>query len=177
MARVLDKRAFEEIYSGYYLRLVSFAYNLLQDREVAKDLVQDSFVRFWEKYHSKELADNAPVGIVFVIVRNSCLDFLRKKSAEHRIILSTSDAEELLFASSVLHSSPAEYLTISKELSREISLAYKALPEKCSEVFRLSREEELSNAEISSRLGISVKAVEKHITKALKFFKKSLNRR
>jgi len=62
---------------------------------------------------------------------------------------------------------------IEKELREEINEVFYSLPEKCRLVFKMSRIDGLKNQEIASFLKVSIKTVEKHITKALKIYKKN----
>ena len=73
--------------------------------------------------------------------------------------------------------SDAEHPCLYEELQREVQKAGDALPDRCREVFRKSREEGLSNAAIADQMRISVKTVEAQITKALRRIRETLLRR
>lgn len=173
---VLDKDTFEKLYYSCSPRLVAYAGRVLQDVDMAADLVQDIFVRFWEKYKGQD----APLwsGILFTMTRNRCLDQLKHLSVKHRILgrkFPGEDLEKLALEDFSGDFSSSDALLIQDELDKTLNQAIASLPPKCREVFSLSRREGLSNKEIAQRLGISLKSVEKHITKALKILHQAID--
>ena len=174
---VLDKEILEQLYYAYSPRLINYAGKVLQDKGMADDLVQDSFVRFWERYKGKD-SDFWPA-ILYTMTRNRCLDHLKHLSVKHRVIngeVSFSNLEKLTIEDFVGNASPTEDMLIMNELNKELTRIIGTLPDKCREVFRMSRLEGMRNDEIASSLGISVKAVEKNITKALKVLRNELEK-
>jgi len=97
------------------------------------------------------------------MIRNNCLDFLKKRKIE------TSELNEAYQGSFEV-----EDALITKDLQEKIDKTIDSLPEKCRQVFVLSRFEELSYNEISKQLNISKKTVEAHISRALKSLRISL---
>ncbi len=144
----------------YYNNLLNFAFNIIGNLEPAEEIVQDSFFYLWEKRHNlpEELDVSA---YLHKIVKNDCIDWLRKKvnkqNLHHRISPSELQLDE----------SPIEKI-ISSELSVLLKEAVLNLPEKCQYIFRLSRYSNLSHKKIANQLGVSPKTVENQVAIALK---------
>jgi RNA polymerase sigma-70 factor (ECF subfamily) len=138
---------------------------------MAEDLVQDSFVKLWEKYMGRECESCIP--LLFMIVRNKCLDRVKQltlKRGVEAIRHQQPECDEMLYALDF----GTDDRTLYHELEEEIRKVADSLPDRCREVFLMSRMDGMKNKEIAQALGISEKAVEKHITRALKEFKAHL---
>lgn len=174
---ILNKSAFERLYYEYAPRMVAFAARILGDDKIAEDLVQDTFIRFWEKYQGKESETWHP--LIFTMTRNRCLDHLKRLSYKNTVLEINSGLtreEELLFLEDLAgEESSTEDNLILSELNREIDAIVKTLSPRCREVFVMNRIEGLHYKEIADALGISVKAVEKHMSKALKVLRAKFN--
>lgn len=169
-----DKR-FETLYMGNQPRLVAYAQRFVDTREAALDIVQDAFIKIWEKYHT--VGDEQARRLLFKMVRNSCLNYLKHQ----RITLLSVDSEandpkgqELLYNHNFYYRSTEEDYLI-KECDREIKSILSSLPEKCRQVFELRIYQGLKNKEIAEKLNISIKAVEKHVHRALTSFDDSVS--
>jgi len=165
---ILNETTFERLYYTCGPRLCNYACRFLQDMQMAEDLVHDSFIKLWEKYEGKECA--ACVPLLFMIVRNKCLDHLKLLTLKRGVEVvrcQKSECDEMLYSLDF----GADDRTLYKELEEEIRKVVDSLPERCREVFLMSRMDGMKNKEIAAALGISEKAVEKHITRALKEFK------
>lgn len=174
---VLDKEHFETLYYQYSQRLYAYARKFLSDKQLAEDLVHDVYVRFWERYQGK--TSDSWVPVIFTMVRNRCLDSLKHLTVKRSVItpkLDISVEEERLFIDTFLGESSDQKLLL-QELQFQIEAILRELPERCRTVFEMSRLQCLKNSEISERLGISEKAVEKHITRALKELHKALDQK
>ena len=168
-----DEHAFEELFYRYYPRLFAFALEFVNSRDLAKDMVQDVFIKFWEK---RDLfREDSLSGFLFTMVRNQCLNYLRhQKMVENKKIeLKYAAWTEELYRIDFIRDQPYTY--IEKELNDKLDHAVKKLPPKCRKVFMMSRIEGLRNREIAEKLGFSVKNVEKHLSRALKHFRKHFN--
>ncbi len=166
-----NNQAFEYLFKIYYPRLYGYAIRFVEDEETARDIIQECFLHFWEK--RELLAAVSVTSLLFAMVRNGCLNYLKHLSVveKHRIeYLATIDGEERLYYTDF--SLDAEYKLLYDELQEQIGVVIGTLPERCREVFLLSRFEGLKNKEIAERLQISVTAVEAHISKALLRFSK-----
>lgn len=154
---------FKKLFDAYYPSLLIYAYQKVNDKETAKDMVQDVFLSLW--VHKEQIDFNLPLQpYLFRSVHNQCLNHLRSRHAA----LSVSGQE----ASLLLHEEIVQYnqhdTLLLKELADEIALFIQTLPAQCRKVFRLSRQGGLKNKEIAGLLGISEKTVEGHLSKALK---------
>ncbi len=150
---------------------------MLQDSDMANDLVQDIFVRFWEKYKGTD-SDHWE-GVLYTMTRNRCLDQLKHLQVQHRLLgreITETEFEKLIIEDLTGTLPVTDDKLLVRELNRELEAIIASMPDKCREVFTLSRQEGLGNEEIARRLGISVKAVEKHITKALRILRSRLTK-
>lgn len=171
-----NERAFRLLYARYYRRLVGYADRFVQSREEAEDLVQDAFVKFWEKRRALE---NVSVSaLLFTMVRNGCINYLKRQALlDIRGVdwLENLGGEERLFHLDFCPGVEMDFLY--KELEAQIPIVLGSLPERSQEVFLLSRREGLKNREIAERLAISTTAVEKHIKRALEAFEAHFRKR
>lgn len=160
----LRYQQFHEVFQKYYSSLCNYAYSILNDLDIAEDIVQDSFVKIWDK--KKDLAGTDNIRFyLFSVVRNGSLTHLsnqRKKGFE-------TLPEEYQMAD--ISSTSAGEKEETKDIQQLINEALQLLPPKCREVFMLCRISRLSYLEVAATLGISVKTVENHMGKALKIIR------
>lgn len=159
-----DEGALVAIYKKYWQQLYLSAYNILKDKQACEDIIQELFIKLWDNrstiYISVSLKAYLYASIRYEVYR------------QVRSSMLTSDVFETLFDRL---QTPVDYENIEyKELIAQVNSAVNALPQKCREVYKLSREEYLSHKQIASRLNISTKTVENHLTKALKQLRTSL---
>jgi RNA polymerase sigma-70 factor (family 1) len=155
-----NEAAFELIFKSYYVRLCNFAYSFLEDKDESEEIVQSTFLNIWEKHDSIDIQISLK-SYLYRAVNNSCLNRIKHvkvKSVHHDY----AKSNEQMF------DNDASENLISKELEHQIEVAISSLPPKCAMVFRLSRFESLSYAEIAEQMDISIKTVENQMTKALK---------
>jgi RNA polymerase sigma-70 factor (ECF subfamily) len=152
---------FDEIFRQYSKPLFYYAAKFVDD-EVARDIVQDVFVKLWsDSSLTVKLSLNS---LLFTMVRNSCLQYLEKQKVRNKYAESAKQKlreEELRFYMEEKTS------LIEQELENKLNEVLNGLPERCRQIFLMSRFENKKNKEIAEELDISVKAVEKQITKAL----------
>lgn len=164
-----DEIAFEKLYKLYFPRLYNFALKIITDSGLAKDVVQNVFIRVWENHESFRI--DQPEAFLYKMVRNASLNFIRHMKVVDNLKAKVKDqylGEELYYIDMVGNE---PYLLIENELREKVVEVMNSLPEKCRIVFQLSRMEGLKNQEIADQLGINIKTVEKHITKALNIYK------
>lgn len=154
-----DKIAFAELYRRHWDAMYLHAFRLIQDEEIAKDVIQDVFVVFWEKASEIGSIRN-PKAYLYTSLRNRMLSLIRRdKVSQHfqKILIDKlEDFDERL----------VERID-AKDLVRLIDLEIKKFPPRMREVFELSRQSFLSNKEIAEQLGLSEDAVKKHIQRAI----------
>ena len=161
----LTTEAFEQLFFEYQPRLVRFAVRYLEE-ETAEDIVQNAFLKLWEKRDEVKL-DNIQA-LLFQMVRNECLNELK-----HRAVIGTESLDGLMEVegSEQLYwqdfAPDADAVLIGDELQQQIDEALTHVSEKSREIFRMSRQQEMKPKEIAEELGITRQAVEKHINAAL----------
>lgn len=170
-----DFIAFNDLYNKNYQGFVRFAHSYLNDRAIAEDFVADSFLAYWNN-HSRIEPDSKAKVYILVVLRNKCLNHLRKKKNDRAYIDKMSDLMrwDLSTRINTLEACNPEEV-FSREIRQIVEHALESLPEKTLRVFKLSRYEHKSNQEIAEILGVSVKGVEFHITKALNILRNELS--
>ena len=168
-----DEAAFKTIYNKYVPRLYYFIYEYVPLADIAENITQETLMVLWEK--KDDLKDDTNLGAyLFTVAKNNCLYKLRDQKYKKRLIvgaeMNSMEIDSNIDALAALDTSSLTF----REIERIIEETLQQLPPQCRKVFRLSRFEEKKNREIADELGISVKAVEGHITKALKLFRSTL---
>lgn len=169
-----DIRAFEELFFKFHGRLVLFANKFTGDLQVSQDLVQDAFLKLWEKPQIISTI-KSPKSYLFQAVRNSCLNHCRHVNIKHSTnekLMAKIDAleKDVYFnCNDPLHS------LLELEITEKIDEVIQSMPEKCRIVFKMSRRDLKRNKQIAQELEISVKMVEKHISKALALLRAGLS--
>lgn len=154
-----DMGAYEAIYNEYWPRLYGYVYNRLKSKEVAEEIIQEVFFSLWKKHTELQLTHSL-AAYLFTAVKYQLLNYL-KSDRIRRIYISNLAPEQQSDNSNEEHIAATDLKnTMEKEVSR--------LPEKCQQVFRMSRHEHLSITDIANTLNISHKTVENHLTKALR---------
>lgn len=158
--------AFEFVFKTYQPRLRAYASRFITSPDDLNDILQDCFVRLWEK--RERLTRISISSLLYTMVRNACLNFLRHQMVANQYSfdeLPQQQGAEQLY--SLIFNHNAEEELVYEELRRQINEVLDSLPEQSKTIFKMSREEDLLNREIAERLGVSVKTVEYHITKVL----------
>ncbi|BDD11873.1 DNA-directed RNA polymerase sigma-70 factor (plasmid) [Fulvitalea axinellae] len=150
---------FEEVYTGNFGSLCAYAYRLLKNYEEARELVMDVFVAFWEIRDSPP-AQETTKSFLYRSVHNRAVNLLARRDVKRRYIHETTTL------SSNYTDSLNEAVTYN-ELYGEMDKVIDDLPERCREVFELSRFSGLTHKEIAKELGLSPKTVENQIARAL----------
>lgn len=163
-----DERAYETLYYRYYSYLCNKAYKRIPAETIVEELVQDVFINCWRKRHELDIDGNISAWL-FATLRNKVLHELR--SSYNR---SLHTAKLKVLAEEATDPAIPEYLD-AKSLEAKILYVIHSLPPQCQEAFRLSRFEQIPYREIAIRMNISVKTVEKHISKALQVLKTELH--
>jgi len=164
-----DQKALETLFSVYFPRLNDFARNVVKDDVISQDIVQDVFVKVWEKRLEIETINLE--AFLFKLVRNRCIDYIKYLRVVNNRMqeIQLSSKYEELYRIDFVGDEP--YVLIEQELKQKIEKTIESLPERCREVFILSRMNGLKNKEIAEKLGINIKNVERHLTRALQTFR------
>jgi RNA polymerase sigma-70 factor (ECF subfamily) len=158
-----DIVAFERIYNKYWSKLYLSAYNILRDRQVSEDITQEVLVNLWMKRANLQLTSlNA---YLYTAVRYQVFNIIRSGKVRADLF---NRLEELFSKNG------GEEILSEKEINRLLEQGVAELPEKCRQIFIMSRREHLSTKEIAERLGIAPKTVENQLTVALNRLRKTL---
>lgn len=168
-----DEAAFEVIYKRYVPRLFYFVHEYVPSRDIVENIIQDTLMTLWDKRST--LTDNTNLGAyLFTVAKNNCLYKLRDQRYKQKLFESTDvDEAELTLNLEALTVLDTSLLTFM-EIEQIIETTMDQLPPQCRTVFKLSRFEGKKNKEIAEELCISIKAVEGHVSKALKLFRTTL---
>ena len=156
-----DIKAFEVLFKGYYVKLVFFANKFLNNMEGAEEIVSDTFTYLWEQKAEINITTSTNA-YLYKMVQNRCLNYIKHKKIENEYVNYLSK-NNLLADFYRTQSEPF----LHKELQEQIGKAINELPERCREIFKMSRFEHLKNREIAEQLNISPKTVERQMTIAL----------
>lgn len=152
----ITQASFEALFESFWHRMYRFALKTTEQEDDAKEIVQDVFKSLWERRENLSILDAERYLLRSVKLRT--LEYIRNKATRkrhHDIIQEQSSSE---YEENQLH---------VKELQTKLQRIVESLPKQCKNVFKMSREEGLSNKEIAKILLISERAVEYHISKAL----------
>lgn len=149
----------ENLFRYHYRPLCIFALHYLKDIDVSEDVVQEAFGVLWEKLSAGEKVVNQK-GYLYSIVKNRSLDILRKRGSVGEAISLDGSVEDI-----------DEPTVEDAEVEARLWTAIDSLPEKCREIFLMSKRDGLRQEEIASELGISLQTVKNQVSKALKILK------
>ncbi len=158
-----DIKQFEILFKEYYERLCQFAIKYVKNIEQSEGVVQDTFYNIWKNHKTLNITTSLKA-YLYTAIRNNCLQKLRTRSLD----IKYENYYKSHYANESI--SPADELD-AKELSKVINKALNTLPERCREIFKMSRYEGLKYHEIADKLSISIKTVEANMGKALKHFR------
>ena len=160
-----DERAFDEVFRAWYPALVRAAETLLRERAVAEEIVQEVMLELWRRRERLD-PDGSPQAYLFQATRNRALNHLRHLQVQRRA------APRLMVDEGREASAPSHL--VAQEIDVALRGALDALTPRCREVFELSRVQGLKYSEIAECLGVSVKAVEAQMGKALRTLRERL---
>lgn len=159
-----DEKAFSILFDKLWEPLYVYAYSLLDNSSFAKDIVQDVWIDFWER--KLEIENDNIKAYLYKAIRYKVLSELRNSKIKE------SHLEVFKQLQDEVYSTPNEEDSSLENPSVIIEKTLSVLPDKCQQVFKLSRLNGLKNKEIAEELGISERTVETHISKAIKLLKK-----
>ncbi|MDE6330531.1 MAG: RNA polymerase sigma-70 factor [Muribaculaceae bacterium] len=152
-------KEFEIYFRKLYLPLGMYALRIVEDDDVAEDMVQEAFVKTWKQLDGgREIANFR--AFIYKCVRNECLAYISK--------------EGNMVGEDLIPEVADEEIDTSFRDAR-IWRAIDDLPEKCREIFLMSKRDGYSNEEIAEELGISIKTVKNQMTKAFSRLREALS--
>lgn len=161
-----EEQALTIIYKEYWEIMYVAAYNLVKDRSVCEDIVQEVFISLWQRRAKLQIKTSLKSYLYTSTVYKVYDHFSKNKKMLKDELFDN-------FENKIETSNPETKL-MHEELIHLLDSIIDTLPDKCKEVYKLSRENMLSNKEIAEQLNISQRTVEGHISKALKILKESL---
>jgi len=161
----LNKQDYKHCFDQYFDPLRNYLYYKCGDSDLATDIVQDIFLKVWEK--PIDVTSNTIKALLYKMVNDAFFDQLRKNKVADKY-LSRLDLN--------LNSNGPDDILEFEELKQQYETSLAALGEKQRSVFLMSRMEDLTYKEIAERLSISVKAVEKRMSQALKVLKQKVGK-
>lgn len=162
-----DLDAYNELYRKYSKKLLYFTLGLVNSKEEAEDIVQEVFMIVWRK-HKQLKVEHSFNAYLFTIAYNSIKKYYRKTGLQKKHLeLYLNNFTGIINDTN----NKIEYNDLADQLEKVIN----TFPERRQQVFRLNRQENLSNQEIADKLNISKKTVENHMTTSLKLLRESLD--
>jgi len=157
--------AFKQLFRFTYPRLKGYCRLFIHDSDVVQDIIQECFLALWEK-RAEINPEKSLESFLFVIVRNRCLNYLKEaKLKEGKIDPDTINIIELQYLYQ-LDFNDKEEKSLEEQLIISLQDAVDSLPAKMKEVFVKCKIEGKKNQEVADELGVTIKAVEKHISSA-----------
>lgn len=168
-----NPEAFKEAFRLLYPRLKGYCQLFVSDESASEDIIQDCFIALWEKC-AEINAGKRLESLLFVMARNRCLNFLKRKKLESGLVeVESLNVNELQYLYQ-LDLNEKEEKSLEEMLLVALKEAVNGLPAKMKEVFVKSKLEGKKQKEVAEELGISIKMVEKQISKAKKQIREQL---
>jgi len=162
--RLDSMEAFDIIYNRYWKALYNLTFNLFRERAICEDIVQDVFFQLWAK--REKLQIELLQAYLFTSARHAVYKAVKSKKA----VVDIDAVKEFLAAQG-----NTDHAILEQDVAQRAAAAISELPQKCREIFLLSREHALPVREIARQLELSPKTVENQITIALKRLRTSFS--
>jgi RNA polymerase sigma-70 factor (family 1) len=159
-----DYRAFTALFERHWVRLYKTALRYIKDEEVCEEIVHDLFLNLWNR--KKHLVISDFHKYLKAAIRYHVYAYLKKHKASPLQL-----CEDMASEGNLVEMNTAYEKLMYRDMEAELNQQLKSLPQRCQEIFAMSRVEQLSNGEIAEKLGISKRTVENQITFALKFIR------
>ena len=158
-----DRQAFNDLYWRYATEVGRIALKYFKSKELSEEIVQEVFIRVWE--NRANLDEHASFqNYLYTITKNLVLNKVRKFFNERKYL-------SYLGKQIDLSHNKTEDAVIYSDLEKFSTNLINSLPPQRKRIFKMSREEKMSNQEIANSLGLSKRTVENHITRAIKYMK------
>jgi len=165
-----DVSAYEKLYRLMQPRLYAFCRKIIDDKEIARDIVQDVFVSFWEN-RTTTIIHTSLTSYIFRMTYLKCMNHIRQLKINNKYqnyaAIKIKESEMLFFDPDY----NIDGSIFFNEIETLVNNAIDNLPDQCRDIFILSRFDGLEHKEIAKKLDISIRTVEAHIYRALKSLK------
>jgi RNA polymerase sigma-70 factor (ECF subfamily) len=160
----LTEEEYRSAFKEYYKSIRYFIYYKCSDEDLAEDIAQDTFAKLWE---NREKIDRKTLKAYLYTIANNLMINQMKRRQLHFKFQSTR--------TSLQDDKDASYALEMEQFDERLQKVLAAIPDGAREVFLMNRLEDMKYREIADRLGISIKAVEKRMSKALSVIREQLN--
>ena len=161
-----NPEAFEKLYGVYFLSLSVYAFKMVADPEVSKEIVQELFIHLWD--YSQDLNVKTSLrSYLFQAVHNRCLNYIKFLAAEEK----RKEKYSQTLPSEMYHDQLE-----SLEFEKEVFDFIETMPDQCRKIFKLCRFEQKTYVETANILGLSVKTVEAQMGKALRLLREKFQK-
>lgn len=164
-----DKKAFEQLFREWYVRLCLYAESIVRDRDMAEDVVQNVFCGLWEKRQEMQIRESVKA-YLYRSVYHAALNTLKHEKVKSAFL-------DFIQKQGSIAENNIEYLMNKENHDRlvlEVNRVIGRLPEQCRDIFRMSRFEGMKNQQIAFELNISVRTVEVQLYRAMKRLREEL---
>ncbi|MBN2610881.1 MAG: RNA polymerase sigma-70 factor [Bacteroidales bacterium] len=158
-----DENFYKSVFYDYYARLTFFANKYVHDLEIAREIVQDLFVKLYERRFNLHIETNFK-SYLYRSVYNSCINHINQVAVRehHHQVIKNQSEEQYTFSE--------EEMNVS-ELEHKIYTEIEKLPGQCRKIFKMNRFDGMTNSDIAETLNLSKRTVETQISKALKILR------
>jgi RNA polymerase sigma-70 factor (family 1) len=162
----MDQDSFEQFYRQYYQALCFFAKKMVGDADAAKELVQDVFLKSWQK--KEALEEETVRAFLYQSVRNACLNYMRGATRRNSLETQWANAQEE-------QDKDISNAIIEAEVYRDIFQAMGRLPDECKKIIELSMSTSKTSEEIAEMLGVSSSTVRNQKRRGIQLMRQYLN--
>lgn len=162
-----NKKAFDEVYKTYYKRLCQYLLSYTRDRAKIEDIVQETFITLWDKRKELDIK-KSPESYLFRTAHNKFIDTYRKKERTNSFLLD-------YYHTAIIRAEKRDQ-SYKKQLLKKLRACIGTLPSRCQKVFKECKLSQKTNQEVANELNISIKTVEKHVSKGYRLIKGCLDR-
>lgn len=160
----LTNKEYRDYFEQFYDPIRNFIYFKSGDEALAEDIAQDTFIKLWE--NREDIERKTVKAYLYTVAGNLTINYLKRQQLKYKFINNAQVSTEKM---------NPEFIAEMAEFNDELQKVLASIPEGSREVFLMNRIEDLKYREIAERLGISVKAVEKRMSKALQILREKLN--
>ena len=163
-----SKEDLKQVYEEHFTSIRNFLYYKAGDMELAEDLVQEVFIKLWEK--REDIRSETVKSLLFTMANNMLINHFN-----HLKVVRNHEGDTIRECRKEMNT--PQFQMEEQEFGEKLNRILAKLPEGSREVFLMNRIEKIKYDEIAERLGISVKAVEKRMSKALSILREEIGRK
>jgi len=165
VSKSFTKHDLREVYDLYFESLRGFLYYKTGDIDLSEDLVQEVFIKLWEK--RDDIKKDTVKSLLYTMGTNMMINHFK----HNQVVMSHQG--DVVAQNRAEFNSP-QFILEEKEFEQKLNEVLQSIPEGCREVFLMNRIDKLKYEEIAERLELSVKAIEKRMSKAIGLIKEQL---